>query len=198
MLLVTLLGCPTAFHGDDTAPDTDTDADTDADSDTDSDDIAADDAAVRALTDLPAGDNPSFEPLLVRIDYVVDGDTFYCTPDGTTDSVKVRMIGIDTPEIAHDDPAECYGNEAWAFTGGELTDRLAWLTADAEALDDYDRTLAYVIRDDTEAGFFNRLLAREGYAEPLSIAPNTSYAAEIQEDTDAAQAEGAGQWSACP
>lgn len=157
-----------------------------------------DDARVRALTDLPEGDEPSAAPLLVRVDYVVDGDTFYCTPDGTADSVKVRIIGVDTPEIAHDDSAECYGNEAWAYTGAALTDRLAWLTFDAEELDDYGRTLAYVVRDTTEAGFYNRRIVREGFATPLEIAPDDSYAEEIQADADAAEAEGLGLWAACP
>lgn len=197
MLTLLLLGCPTAFHGDTapTPPD-DSAVDTDTASDTGFD-AAADDARVRALTDLPEGNDPAQPPMLVRIDYVVDGDTFYCTPDGTSDSVKVRMIGMDTPEIAHDDPADCYGNEAWAYTEAQLTDRLAWLTFDADPDDQYGRTLAYVIRDTTEAGFFNRHLVRQGYAVPLTVEPNDTYKAAIQADADAAEAEGLGLWSAC-
>lgn len=197
MLTLLLLGCPTAFNGDtaQTHPD---DSAQDSAQDTDTGlDLAADDARVRALTDLPQGDSPAAAPMLVRIDYVVDGDTFYCTPDGTSESVKVRMIGIDTPEIAHDSAADCYGNEAWAYTGSQLTDRLAWLTFDADPDDQYGRTLAYVIRDTTEAGFFNRHLARQGYAVPLTVEPNDSYKAEIQADADAAEAAGLGLWSAC-
>ncbi|MSP54744.1 MAG: hypothetical protein EXR69_03930 [Myxococcales bacterium] len=201
MLILLLLACPTPFAGDDTSggpgviDDPDTGADTGADTGpTD----AEDDARVRALTDLPEGDEPSAPPLLIRVDYVVDGDTFYCTPDGTFDSVKVRMIGVDTPEIAHGDAAECYGNEAWAYTGAALNGRLAWLTFDAEELDDYGRTLAYVIRDTTEAGFYNRRIVRDGYAIPLEIAPDDSYAAEIQADANAAEADGLGLWAACP
>lgn len=197
MLLALLSGCPTAFHGDSDGS-ADVDADTDVDSDTDTGlTLAEDDERVRALSGLPEGDNPAAEPLLVRVDYVVDGDTFYCTPDGTSDSLKVRMIGIDTPEIAHDDPAECYGNEAWAYTGGELQDHLAWLTFDEDPEDDYGRSLNYVIRDTTDAGFVNRDLVRNGYALPLTIAPDDSFQAEIQSDADAAESAGRGLWSAC-
>lgn len=197
MLLALLSGCPTAFHGD-SGGSVDVDADTDVDSDTDTGlTLAEDDARVRALAGLPEGDNPAAAPLLVRVDYVVDGDTFFCTPDGTSDSLKVRMIGMDTPEIAHDDPAECYGNEAWAYTGAVLLDHLAWLTFDEDPEDDYGRSLNYVIRDTTESGFVNRDLVRNGYALPLTIAPDDSYQAEIQSDADAAEAEGRGLWSAC-
>ena len=198
MFFLLLLGCPTAFHGSDSDDDSVPDSDVDNERDTDTGlDIAADDARVRALTDLPEGQSPAQTPMLVRIDYVVDGDTFYCTPDGTSDSVKVRMIGINTPEIAHDDPADCYGNNAWAYAGAALTGRLAWLTFDEELTDTYDRTLAYVNRDKTEAGFFNRNLVRYGYATPLTVQPNDSFKTELQADADAAQAEGLGLWSAC-
>lgn len=166
--------------------------------DTGPSDQEVDDARVRALTDLPEGDSPCAEPFLVRIDYVVDGDTFYCTREDDGSSVKVRMIGVDTPEIEHDDPAECYGNEAWTYTAQQLENQLAWLTFDADCLDDYDRTLAYVIRDTTEAGFYNRNLARNGYADQLTIAPNDSFEAEIASDVAAAQREDLGMWGQCP
>lgn len=196
MFLVWLLACPTPFHGDDTSGDADADTDADADADTGFD-FEEDDARVQALTDLPEGDDAAFPPLLVRINYVVDGDTFYCTPVGTSESLKVRMIGIDTPETAHDDPAECYGNEAWAYTEGELTNRLAWLTYDADPDDSYGRSLNYVIRGSDQDGFFNRNLARHGYATPLTVDPNDAFENEIQADADAAEADDVGLWAAC-
>ena len=196
MLFLLLLGCPTVFHGSDGAEDSVPDVIPGEDTDTGLE-IAADDARVRALKNLPQGQSPALDPMLVRVDYVVDGDTFYCTPDGTSDSVKVRMIGMDTPEIAHDDPADCYGNNAWAYSKEALTGRLAWLTFDEDPTDTYDRTLAYVIRDTTEAGFVNRHLVRQGYATPLTVQPNDSFKADIQADADAAEAERLGLWTAC-
>ncbi len=160
--------------------------------------IEVDDAAVRALTDLPEGRNPCAAPRLARVDYTVDGDTFYGTYDDDGSDAHVRMIGIDTPEVSHEgEAADCYGNEAWTFTAGELEGRLAWLTFDGECEDDFGRTLAYVIRGEGDGGFFNRRLARNGYADALTISPNDTYADDIDEDIDAAQQADAGMWGAC-
>lgn len=194
--MILLLGCilpaPENRHtGDDTALTTAT-TDTGLS-------LEEDDARVRALTDLLEGDAPCAPPLLLRVNYTVDGDTFYAKEDATGQSVKVRMIGVDTPEVSHQgETAECYANESWTFTARELEGRLAWLTYDAECLDDYDRDLGYVIRDSTEAGFFNRRLARNGYADTLTIAPNDTFADLLADDVRAAQEADAGRWGACP
>lgn len=159
--------------------------------------LEADDARVRALTGLPEGDAPCAEAEIVRVIDASDGDTVWVEPDGGGEYFKVRMIGIDTPEIEHDEAAECYGDEAWDYTQQQLVGHLVWLTYDAECQDDYERTLAYVFRDDTDAGFFNRNLARNGYAYTMEIWPNNSFAALIEDDAAAAAAEGLGLWGAC-
>ena len=47
---------------------------------------------------------------------IVDGDTFdlaTCAETNAVDSERVRMLGVDAPEVAHgDEPADCYGAEA--------------------------------------------------------------------------------------
>lgn len=157
-----------------------------------------DDAEVRALTDLPEGEYPVAEPILVRIAYISDGDTVYVHPDDGSEGFKVRLIGIDTPEVEHEDsPADCYGDEAMLFTTTEVKDKLAWLTFDAEYKDFYDRVLAYVIRGSGETGFFNRVLARQGYAEQLTVEPNSTFANDFASDVAAARADNLGLWSAC-
>ena len=45
---------------------------------------------------------------------MLDGDTI------VVDGTHVRVIGIDTPEIAHDAPAACYGDVAAAFVRDAL------------------------------------------------------------------------------
>jgi micrococcal nuclease len=58
------------------------------------------------------------------VEWVVDGDTIDVTVDGREE--RVRLIGIDTPEIPHDDdvrpaqPGECFGTEAQEFTAALL------------------------------------------------------------------------------
>ncbi len=199
-LLTTLLFATGCVPAASSPPDTDGPADDTAPTvDTAAEARAEDDARVRALegTTLPTGPNPCAPPMLVRVDYAVDGDTFYATPDSGGSRVKVRMIGIDTPEIEHDDPAECFGDEAHLYTHTELHGRLVWLTFDDECTDRYDRTLAYVIRANDEAGFFNRRLARLGYANDLEVPPNDTYADTLRADERAARAEGLGMWAAC-
>jgi micrococcal nuclease len=171
-----------------------------ADSATDTGDPAGtptDDDRVRALTGLPAGDSQCAAPVLARVPYTVDGDTFEAEPDDGSEGFRVRMIGIDTPEIEHEDPAECYGYEAWDWAADELEGKLVWLTFDEECEDQYGRTLAYVFRDDTDAGFINRALARNGLAEQMTFRPDDTYADDIAEDVAAAQREGLGMWGAC-
>ncbi len=203
-LLFLAVGCTDWFGGGgDTAPvdsaDADTDVDTDTDADTDAAALAADDARVRALEDLPGGEFPCRTALLVRVKHIVDGDTAYVQPDEGGDQLKVRFIGVDTPEVAHDaDPAECYGEEAMAYSSEALLDRLAWLTFDAECTDVYGRSLAYVIRGDGDEGFHNRVLARNGYASALAIEPNTTFETEIDRDVAQAKVEGLGMWEGCP
>jgi len=148
-------------------------------------------------TTLPAGDNPCREPILVTVDYVVDGDTAYVdTPSG---SEKVRFIGVDTPEVAHEgSAAECYGPDAQAFTRAQLQGRKVWLTFDGECTDYYDRTLAYVHTGTQEEDFFERVLLRNGYAETLAIEPNTSFEELFSADERTARDADAGQWGDCP
>jgi micrococcal nuclease len=191
-----LLACVPEAVESDTDP-ADADTDTDADADVDAEELAADDARVSALTGLPEGDSPCAEPQLVRVLEAVDGDTFHALPIGADRYFSVRIIGVDTPEIAHDDPAECFGDEAFDWTANALDGYLVWLTFDAECYDVYDRTLAYVFRDSTEEGFIDRALARNGFATTLTIAPNDTYADLFEADVREARNDGAGLWSAC-
>lgn len=98
------------------------------------------------------------------VDYVIDGDTIdVAGPDGSTD--RVRLLGINTPELAHDgQAAQCGGEEA--------ADRLAELLPEGTPVqllsdsrtddeDRYSRLLRYVETDDGDAG---ATLISEGYA----------------------------------
>jgi endonuclease YncB( thermonuclease family) len=193
-MLILLLACIPVEKN----PDPDTTGDQDSIPWDTADDQATDDARVRALTGLPEGDSPCMSPMIVRVTEVVDGDTFWSSRDDDGSSLKIRMIGVDTPEVDHpDEPEECYGNEAWRRSIEALEGNLVWLTFDGECLDIYDRTLAYVFRDATEEGFWDRNLARNGFAEQLTIPPNDSFADLIETDVQAAQQENLGLWADC-
>ena len=70
------------------------------------------------------------------------------------------------------------------------------LERDVVGRDDYGRLLAYVYRA-SDAIFVNYELARQGYAEPLSIAPNVAFRDLIVDAARLAERDGAGLWAAC-
>ncbi len=164
--------------------------------------IALDDTAVSAIdpSTLPASPRACRAPLLARVTYVTDGDTIHVEGvSETTGDVTIRMIGVDAPEIMHGagTVADCYGDEAAAFSL-QLDGHLLWLTFDAQCLDPYGRTLAYLTYGPAEHQSWERQLLRRGFARTLSIAPNTTNAILYAEDAQLAEGEGVGLWSACP
>jgi micrococcal nuclease len=98
-----------------------------------------------------------------RVDRVVDGDTVLVRRDGRL--VRVRLIGMDTPEIV--DPRRgmrCFGREASAQAKKLLTGAQVYLAADAsqDRRDRYGRELDYLWLADGQ--FFNQIMIRQGFA----------------------------------
>ncbi|MDP7115005.1 MAG: thermonuclease family protein [Myxococcota bacterium] len=180
----------------------DDDDDDAADDDTSGDDDTGDDDSVWCGDDpfytdpgyLAAGDAPCREPLLVKLRDVIDGDTVYVDlEDGSYE--KIRIIGIDTPEIGWDgEPDECYAQEARSFLSQQLSGGCFWLTFDADCWDPYDRLLVYV---HTEAGFFEVASLEGGYADVMLFDPNTTFAALFYQALGDAQSSDAGMWGEC-
>src|SRR5256885_6995400 len=72
-----------------------------------------------AAVDPGAVESPALPPgaFAARVVRVVDGDTLLAAPAGGSGVVRVRVIGIDTPEtVKPDTPVRCYGPQASAFT----------------------------------------------------------------------------------
>ena len=67
---------------------------------------------------------------------------------------------------------------------------------DVEPRDRYGRLLAYVYRG-RDGLFVNAELARLGYAQPLTIAPDVRYAERFAALAGDARKHGRGLWSAC-
>jgi len=127
----------------------------------------------------------------------IDGDTILVRRGGVEQ--RVRLIGIDTPETKKPNaPVECFGPEASARLQALLPDGSAVrLERDVEELDDYDRVLAYVYRAE-DGLFINEAMAADGFADVLSIKPNTAHADSIRAATDQARRERRGLWATCP
>jgi micrococcal nuclease len=115
-----------------------------------------------------------------------DGDTLWLSGIG-----KVRLIGIDTPEVFGD--RECFGRAASAFVervvplGTRVRYRLG-----VEERDRYGRALVYVwLRD---GHFLNRLILAGGYAQTLTIPPNVEYEDTFVRAARQAREAGRGLW----
>jgi micrococcal nuclease len=125
-----------------------------------------------------------------RVTGVTDGDTIRLDGVG-----RVRLIGIDTPEVFGE--RECFGTQASAFArrmlplGTRVTYRLG-----VERRDRFGRTLAYVYLPDGR--LFNELLARRGYATVLTIPPNDRFADRFEAAVRGARERRLGLWAACP
>jgi micrococcal nuclease len=136
------------------------------------------------------------------VEHVVDGDTIDLIVDGVEE--RVRLIGIDTPEIAHDAsgdrPAqvgECFGEEAQGYAAALLpVGTPVRIERDVVARDDYGRLLGYVYRA-SDGIFVNYEMVRQGYAQPLTIPPNVVHSELLVDATRQAEAADAGLWRAC-
>ncbi len=127
---------------------------------------------------------------------VVDGDTLHVRLGGTTE--KVRLIGIDTPEThGPGGLKECYGEEATKrMTQLAPVGTPVRLVRDLDARDRYGRLLAYVYRA-RDGLFLEVAMARDGFADELSIKPNVSHAAAISAAVDDARRANRGLWRHC-
>jgi micrococcal nuclease len=131
-----------------------------------------------------------------RVTYVIDGDTVVATLS-SGESVHVRVIGVDTPEIYHDGrPAECYARRAASITRRLTLGREVSLRVGREPHDRYGRLLAYVQVRGQPRDLEHTLLA-QGAARTLAIAPNTDRAAEYDALERAARAARRGLWGHC-
>lgn len=136
----------------------------------------------------------SGERIGVAVTHVADGDTIGVSLEGRDE--EVRLIGVDTPEtVDPDEPVQCFGPQASAFTHELLEGRRVELELGVERRDVYGRLLAYVYLD---GRLVNAMLARRGLARTLTIAPNDAKAPLFERLTAAASEAARGLWGSCP
>jgi micrococcal nuclease len=142
-----------------------------------------------------AGGTGATAPGNGRVVKVVDGDTIHVVVSGRRETV--RYIGVDTPETKHPTKGvQCYGKAAAAFNARLVGGERVRLVRDVEARDRYGRLLAYVYRA-RDGLFVNAELARLGYAQPLSIAPDVRHAARFAALAREARVRRRGLWLVC-
>lgn len=130
----------------------------------------------------------------VKIQRVSDGDTLVLT-----DSRKVRMIGIDTPESVH--ATDSSNNTAWGKKVSDYTKKrlrpgnTIWLEYDKDKTDPYGRTLAYVwIKQKGKLQMYNKELVKKGYARAAYYSPNGAHRKEFESLQKQAKKNKKGFW----
>lgn len=124
----------------------------------------------------------SYDYTNIYVKRAIDGDTLQLE-----NGQKVRLIGIDTPEMHESDKLyrdsartkesvtaiQKLGRRAYEFTKHLVEGRQVSLEFDIERRDKYNRFLAYVyLKDGT---FVNAEIIKQGYASLMTIPPNLKY-----------------------
>jgi micrococcal nuclease len=118
-----------------------------------------------------------------RVERVADGDTFYCR-----DGRKIRLIGIDTPELAQGGD----GRLALEALRRLLPQgRAVRLELDVAPRDRFGRTLAHVWAG---GRLVNEAMVRGGWAVLYTVPPNVRYVRRLETAQQAARAARAGLW----
>lgn len=123
------------------------------------------------------------------VERVIDGDTLLLTG-----GLRVRLIGVDTPETKHPDlPVEPLGREATAFVRSLIGEEPVRLEFDRERLDRYQRLLAYVWLPDGR--LLNEELIRAGFSAAVTGYPyRQDMKRRFVEAEAQARAAGVGMW----
>jgi len=145
---------------------------------------------------LPAEPGPEYgESAAAVLERVVDGDTIVISEDGA--SPRVRIIGIDTPELGRGAAAdECYAQEATVALTAALGAGPLELVSDPSQgdTDKYGRLLRHVYVNGQSVAA--KMLA-EGMGHEYTYSAPYAGQAEHLAAQSAAQANGVGLWSAC-
>jgi micrococcal nuclease len=148
----------------------------------------------------PANDHSGGIPVrafAATVTYVHDGDTLFLEIANT--ELKVRLIGIDTPELAstqRPDASECYGEESRELLRDFLPEGTeVWAIGDREPEDRYGRSLLYVFLHD--GTFVNLAMIELGAAHALEVGINDQFWPELRSAEAEASAAQLGMWARC-
>lgn len=124
---------------------------------------------------------------------IVDGDTFDINDGGAI--VRIRMIGIDTPETAKSSQsAECMALESSLRLAELIENKKVALEFDSTQGDEdkYDRKLRFVFLEDGTN--VNKLLIEEGYAKEYTYSKAYKYQKEFKDAQENAEYNKLGIW----
>jgi len=122
------------------------------------------------------------EDTSTTVSFVIDGDTVELS-----NGERVRLIGIDTPEVG-----EYYYEEATIQLRNLVEGKEVRMEVDTNNRDAYDRLLRYIYLGDT---FVNYEMVYGGHAESYCFDPDTKYCDEFNEAEEDAKENKRGMWA---
>ena len=141
------------------------------------------------------------EKQTVMVTRVIDGDTIEI--EG---KIKVRYIGINSPEIYHDTTGkktgeQCFANESYLENERLVEGKEITMVKDVSDKDKYGRLLRYVYVDPSASSgqviFVNEYLITNGYAKIMTIKPDVKYSQQFKIDEKLAKENNLGIWNKC-
>ncbi len=145
---------------------------------------------------IQGGDRARYHDRAFHVVHVVDGDTLDIdAPDAGKSKTRIRLWGVDTPELARGDHPEMhFAKQAREFAVQTLQDKeVNVVLAPDKTRDRYGRLLAYVFCK-RGGQMFNEMLIEKGYAyaDPRYAHP---YKKQFDSAENRARKAGFGLWS---
>lgn len=144
--------------------------------------------------EIPVQSTESIGTTTAYVTNVIDGDTIDVRLEGQSSTIRVRYIGIDTPEPYATKIPECGSAEATNRNKKLVSGQTISLVPGLDPYDKYNRLLAYVYVGDV---FVNESLVTDGYATVLMMAPNTMYKKQFSDAYHSASMLKRGIWAIC-
>lgn len=122
---------------------------------------------------------------------IIDGDTFEIET-----KQKVRLIGIDTPELNKSnnlDP-ECFGIQAAQKLSDLILNKKVRMEKDISETDRFGRLLRYVYVGNI---FINQQLIESGFAFAKNYPPDSTFKEKLTQAQKSAQENKRGLWKEC-
>ncbi len=125
----------------------------------------------------------------VQVGKIYDGDTFQ-----TRSGERIRLLGINTPEVAHpSSPAQPMGKEATRALRKLISGKVVRLAFDEQRRDIYKRTLAQVYLRNGD--WVNAKMIDLGMAHVYSFTPNLRWAGKLISREQKARRDKRGIWN---
>ena len=123
---------------------------------------------------------------------IVDGDTFWVKNLRDGSELRVRLWGVDAPDMG-----KCYFDEATAILQKELTTKK--VVYDRQGYDGYGRILAKVYVDGVNVEEIlvatGAAIAYDAFTVHDKLKPTTEYVQNLKKLEDKAKNDGLGMWS---